>query len=255
VQSGKGEEMPFSLPALPYAFDALEPYIDKETMEIHYLRHHGNYVVNLNKALESAPQLASSSIEELLANSCAIVPDNIREAVRNNGGGHLNHSIFWQIMGPHKGGQPHGEIAEAIRSTFGGFNQFREKFSESAMKHFGSGWAWLAMNQSGKLNIFSTANQDSPASDGAYPIMGIDVWEHAYYLKYKNVRHEYVSNWWNVVNWDEIDIRFKRGLISFQRSPLPWFSALAGAAIAVGMLAFLNLVAAPDQGEQIPSLD
>lgn len=200
--------MPFSLPPLPYAFDALEPSIDKMTMEIHHGKHHGTYVTNLNKALESAPQLASKSIEELLANNCAIVPENIRTAVRNNGGGHINHSMFWLIMGPHKGGQPKGKIAEAINSTFGGFDQFKEKFTAAATGRFGSGWAWLIRDHSGKLEINSTANQDSPVMEGKYPVMGLDVWEHAYYLKYQNRRPEYIANWWNVVDWEEIEKRF-----------------------------------------------
>ncbi len=203
--------MPFSLPPLPYAFDALEPSIDKMTMEIHHGKHHGTYVTNLNKALESAPQLASKSIEELLANNCAVVPENIRTAVRNNGGGHINHSMFWQIMGPHKGGQPKGKIAEAIKGAFGGFDQFKEKLAAAATGRFGSGWAWLVRDGSGKLDIYSTANQDSPVMEGKYPVMGLDVWEHAYYLKYQNRRPEYITNWWNVVNWEEVEKRFTSG--------------------------------------------
>jgi len=203
--------MPFSLPPLPYAFDALEPSIDKLTMEIHHGKHHGTYVTNLNKALESAPDLASKSIEELLANNCAIVPESIRIAVRNNGGGHINHSMFWQIMGPGKGGQPKGKTADAIKATFGGFDQFKEKFTAAATGRFGSGWAWLIRDHSGKLEIYSTANQDNPVMEGKYPIMGLDVWEHAYYLKYQNRRPEYITNWWNVVNWDEIEKRFTSG--------------------------------------------
>jgi Fe-Mn family superoxide dismutase len=200
--------MPFSLPPLPYAPDALEPHIDKTTMEIHHGKHHNAYVTNLNKALESAPDLANKSIEELLANNCAIVPENIRTAVRNNGGGHINHSMFWQIMGPNAGGQPSGGIAEAIKSTFGGLDQFKEKFNAAATSRFGSGWAWL-VSRNGKLDVISTANQDSPVMDGLQPIMGVDVWEHAYYLKYQNRRPDYLSAWWNVVNWPEIDKRFQ----------------------------------------------
>ena len=200
--------MPFSLPPLPYAPDALEPHIDKTTMEIHHGKHHNAYVTNLNKALESAPDLANKSIEELLANNCAIVPENIRTAVRNNGGGHINHSMFWQIMGPNAGGQPSGGIAEAIKSTFGGLDQFKEKFNAAATSRFGSGWAWL-VSRNGKLDVISTANQDSPVMEGLQPIMGVDVWEHAYYLKYQNRRPDYVSAWWNVVNWPEIDKRFQ----------------------------------------------
>jgi Fe-Mn family superoxide dismutase len=200
--------MPFSLPALPYAFDALEPSIDKMTMEIHHGKHHNGYVTNLNKALESAPNLASKSLEELLAHNCAVVPENIRTAVRNNAGGHINHSMFWQIMGPKAGGQPSGNLAEAIKSAFGSFDQFKAKLTEAAMGRFGSGWAWLVVH-SGKLDIYSTANQDSPVMEGKSPVMGIDVWEHAYYLKYQNRRNEYVGAWWNVVNWAEIEKRFQ----------------------------------------------
>jgi Fe-Mn family superoxide dismutase len=199
--------MPFSLPSLPYPSDALEPSIDKMTMEIHHGKHHNGYVTNLNKALESAPDLASKSLEELLAKNCAIVPDAIKTAVRNNAGGHINHSMFWQIMGPKAGGQPSGKLADALKSTFGSFDTFKEKFSAAAMGRFGSGWAWL-VSQGGKLDIYSTANQDSPVMEGKYPVMGIDVWEHAYYLKYQNRRAEYIAAWWNVVNWAEIDKRF-----------------------------------------------
>jgi Fe-Mn family superoxide dismutase len=199
--------MPFTLPALPYAPDALEPSIDKATMEIHHGKHHNAYVTNLNKALESAPALAGKSVEELLANNLAIVPESIRTAVRNNGGGHLNHSMFWQIMGPKAGGQPGGKLAEAINSTFTSFDNFKDKLSAAAMGRFGSGWAWLVAHN-GKLDIYSTANQDSPVLEGKYPILGIDVWEHAYYLKYQNRRNEYVGAWWNVVNWAEIEKRF-----------------------------------------------
>ena len=199
--------MPFTLPPLPYAFDALEPYIDKMTMEIHHGKHHGAYVTNLNKALESAPNLAGKPIEELLASNCGVVPENIRTTVRNNGGGHINHSMFWQIMAPKAGGQPSGRLAQALQSTFGSFDQFKEKFTAAALARFGSGWAWLRA-QDGKLDIYSTANQDSPLMEGTYPVMGLDVWEHAYYLKYQNRRAEYITAWWNVVNWAEIEKRF-----------------------------------------------
>jgi len=209
--AAKGGVMPFSLPALPYPFDALEPSIDKMTMEIHHGKHHGTYVTNLNKALESAPELASKSIEELLANNCAIVPESVRTAVRNNGGGHMNHSMFWQIMGRGKGGQPKGKVADALKSTFGGFDQFKEKFAAAATGRFGSGWAWLVRVAGGKLEVYSTPNQDSPVMEGKYPVMGLDVWEHAYYLKYQNRRPEYIAAWWNVVNWDEIENRFTSG--------------------------------------------
>lgn len=203
--------MPFTLPALPYAADALEPYIDKQTMEIHHDKHHGAYVNNLNKALESAPQLAGKTLEELLANNCAIVPENIRTAVRNNGGGHANHSMFWQIMAAKAGGAPSGKIADAIKSAFGGFDAFKEKFNAAAASRFGSGWAWLVKNSSGGLEVISTANQDNPVMEGKFPVMGLDVWEHAYYLKYQNRRPEYVTAWWNVVNWTEIEKRFASG--------------------------------------------
>jgi Fe-Mn family superoxide dismutase len=199
--------MAFSLPPLPYAFDALEPSIDKMTMEIHHGKHHNAYVTNLNKALESAPALAGKSLEELLANSCAIVPESIRTVVRNNGGGHINHSMFWQIMGPNAGGQPGGKLAEAIKTAFNSFDNFKEKLTAAGMGRFGSGWAWLVL-QNGKLDIYSTANQDSPVMEGKYPVMGVDVWEHAYYLKYQNRRNEYLAAWWNVVNWPEIEKRF-----------------------------------------------
>jgi Fe-Mn family superoxide dismutase len=203
--------MPFSLPPLPYAADSLEPHIDKMTMEIHHGKHHNAYVTNLNKALESAPNLANKTIEELLANSCAIVPENIRPAVRNNGGGHINHSMFWTIMAKGGGGQPGGKLADAIKSTFGGFDQFKEKFNNAAATRFGSGWAWLIKDGSGKLDVYSTANQDSPVMEGKLPVMGLDVWEHAYYLKYQNRRPDYVAAWWNVVNWAEIEKRFAAG--------------------------------------------
>ena len=202
--------MPFTLPPLPYASDALEPSIDKTTMEIHHGKHHGTYVTNLNKALESAPNLAGKTIEDLLANGLAIVPENIRTAVRNNGGGHINHSMFWQIMAPQAGGQPGGHVAQAIQSTFGSFDSFKEKFGQAAATRFGSGWAWL-VKANGKLEIYSTANQDSPVMEGKFPVMGLDVWEHAYYLKYQNRRPDYIAAWWNVVNWPEIEKRFNAG--------------------------------------------
>jgi Fe-Mn family superoxide dismutase len=199
--------MAFSLPPLPYAPDVLEPNIDKMTMEIHHGKHHNAYVTNLNKALESAPDLQSKSLEELLANHCAIVPEAIRTAVRNNAGGHINHSMFWLIMAPGAGGNPVGNVASAISSTFGSFDAFKEKFNAAATTRFGSGWAWLVKGSSG-LEITSTANQDSPVMEGKYPVMGLDVWEHAYYLKYQNRRPDYISAWWNVVNWPEIENRF-----------------------------------------------
>ena len=202
--------MAFTVPPLPYAFDALEPHIDKMTMEIHHDKHHAAYVNNLNKALESAPQLQSKSLEELLANNCAIVPDNIKTPVRNNAGGAINHDLFWKIMGPKAGGNPIGNIGQAINSTFGSFDTFKEKFNAAGVGRFGSGWAWL-IKKGGAIEIISTANQDSPLMEGHFPIMGCDVWEHAYYLKYQNRRPDYLAAWWNVVNWPEIEKRFNAG--------------------------------------------
>jgi Fe-Mn family superoxide dismutase len=199
--------MPFTLPSLPYASDALEPHIDKMTMEIHHGKHHNAYVTNLNKALESAPDLASKTIEQLLANNCAAVPENIRTAVRNNGGGHANHAMFWTIMGPRAGGAPVGNVARAITGTFGSFDSFKEKFGAAATTRFGSGWAWL-IKSGDKIDIISTANQDSPIMEGKFPVMGLDVWEHAYYLKYQNRRPDYIAAWWNVVNWEAVESRF-----------------------------------------------
>ena len=202
--------MAFTLPALPYANDALEPHIDAKTMEIHHDKHHGAYVTNLNKALESAPQLASKSLEELLANNCAIVPEAIRTAVRNNGGGHANHSMFWTIMGPGKGGKPVGNLAQAINGAFSSFDGLKEKFNAAATTRFGSGWAWLVKNGN-SLEITSSANQDSMLMEGKFAVMGLDVWEHAYYLKYQNRRPEYIGAWWSVANWEEVEKRFNAG--------------------------------------------
>ena len=197
----------FTLPALPYAVEALEPHIDARTMQIHHDLHHGAYVTNLNKAVDSAPELKGKSLEELLAGGCAIVPEGIRTTVRNNGGGHINHSLFWEIMTPNGGGQPVGNVAQAITGAFGGFDPFREKFNNAGMTRFGSGWAWL-IKHAGKLEIISTANQDNPIMEGKTAVMGLDVWEHAYYLKYQNRRPDYIAAWWNVVNWPEIESRF-----------------------------------------------
>jgi Fe-Mn family superoxide dismutase len=202
--------MPFTLPPLPYAPNALEPHIDAMTMEIHHGKHHNAYVTNLNKALESAPDLAGKSIEELLANNCAAVPENIRTAVRNNGGGHWNHSMFWKIMGPGAGGAPVGNVAQAITGAFGGFDAFKEKFNAAGVGRFGSGWAWLLKTGSG-VEISSTPNQDCPVMEGRSIVMGCDVWEHAYYLKYQNRRPDYLAAWWNVVNWKEVEERFNAG--------------------------------------------
>ena len=199
--------MPFTLPALPYAPNALEPHIDTMTMEIHHGKHHNAYVTNLNKALESAPNLASKSIEELLANGCAAVPEAIRTAVRNNGGGHWNHSLFWQLMGPNAGGAPVGNLASAINAAFGSFDDFKTKFGAAGVGRFGSGWAWLIKTASG-VEIMSTPNQDNPLMEGKNAVIGLDVWEHAYYLKYQNRRPDYIGAWWNVVNWQEGEKRF-----------------------------------------------
>lgn len=194
--------MAFELPKLPYAYEALEPFIDAQTMNIHHTKHHQAYITNLNGALEKAPELASWSLEDLVAR-LADVPEGVRGVVRNHGGGTLNHNIFWEVMAPNAGGEPTGALAKAIESDFGGFANFKAEFEKAAVGRFGSGWAWLA-KQGGKLVVVSTANQDNPLTDGLTPLLGIDVWEHAYYLKYQNRRPEYVSNWWNVVNWDEV---------------------------------------------------
>ena len=195
------------LPALPYPYNALEPHIDALTMEIHHSRHHATYVNNLNAALEGHPELQEKSIEDLLRNLNE-VPESIRTAVRNNGGGHANHSLFWQIMSPNGGGQPTGELAEAINRTFGSFEKFKEEFTKAALTRFGSGLAWLVVKPNGSLAVYSLPNQDSPYMEGDTPILGLDVWEHAYYLKYQNKRPDYVAAWWNVVNWDEVNKRY-----------------------------------------------
>jgi Fe-Mn family superoxide dismutase len=200
--------MPFTLPPLPYAPNALEPHIDTMTMEIHHGKHHNAYVTNLNKALESAPDLANKSLEELLANNCSIVPENIRTAVRNNGGGHWNHSMFWKIMGPNGGGAPVGNVAQAINGAFGSFDAFKEKFNAAGVGRFGSGWAWL-IKSGNTVEITSTPNQDCPVMEGKHIVMGCDVWEHAYYLKYQNRRPDYLAAWWNTVNWQAVEERFK----------------------------------------------
>lgn len=200
--------MPFELPALPYAVDALEPHIDARTMEIHHGKHHAAYVNNLNTALESHPALLNKGIDDLVRNLDG-VPEAVRTAVRNNGGGHANHSMFWLLMAPGMGGAPRGDVAKAIDKAFQSFDAFKEAFTRSAMGRFGSGWAWLVVDSSSGLKIVSTANQDTPLSDGLTPVLGLDVWEHAYYLKYQNRRADYVGAWWNVVNWDEVERRFK----------------------------------------------
>lgn len=197
----------FELPPLPYAYDALEPYIDAETMKFHHDKHHAGYTRNLNKALEKHPELKSMSGEELLRNINSI-PADIQTTVRNNGGGYVNHKMFWEIMAPNAGGKPTGAIASAIDAAFGSFAAFQEQFNDAGGKRFGSGWAWLVYTADGKLEVTSTPNQDSPLMEDKYPIMGNDVWEHAYYLNYRNDRGAYLKAWWNVVNWDEVNKRF-----------------------------------------------
>lgn len=197
--------MAFTLPALPYAYDALTPYIDEETMHLHHEKHHNAYITNANAALEKHPELADKTIEELLADLNSI-PEDIRTAVRNNGGGHANHSLFWTVLAPNAGGEPTGAVKDGIEEAFGSFDAMKEKFSAAATGRFGSGWAWLVVSD-GKLEITSTPNQDSPISEGKTPILGLDVWEHAYYLNYKNVRPEYIKAFWNLVNWDEVNRR------------------------------------------------
>lgn len=197
----------FTLPPLPYAYDALNEYIDSETMTLHHDKHHGGYVKNLNEAIAPYPDLQGKSVEDLLINLDTI-PEDISTTVRNNGGGHANHTMFWSIMTPESQVEPSGEVVEAITTTFGDLEAFKEAFNTAGKKQFGSGWAWLVMNSDGELEVTSTANQDSPFMEGKYPIMGNDVWEHAYYLKYQNKRSDYLDAWWNVVNWDEVNSRF-----------------------------------------------
>jgi Fe-Mn family superoxide dismutase len=204
--------MKYELPALPYAYDALEPYIDAKTMEIHYTKHHQTYVNKLNEALDKHPEIADKSLAELLANLDA-VPEDIRTAVRNHGGGHWNHSFFWTIMGAQGAGVgkgPDGKIAEGIVATFGDFAKFKEEFAKAAAGVFGSGWAWLVLDENGKLAITSTSNQDSPLSKHQKPLLTLDIWEHAYYLKYQNRRPEYIDAWWNVVNWNAVNAEFEK---------------------------------------------
>jgi Fe-Mn family superoxide dismutase len=199
--------MAHELPKLPYAYDALEPHIDARTMEIHHTKHHQAYINNLNAALEKAPELKQKSLEDLLR-GIQQVPEAIRTAVRNHGGGHANHTLFWQVMAPKAGGPPAGRLGEAIGKTFGGFDAFKDQFAAAAAGRFGSGWAWLVVT-GGALSVESSANQDSPLMDGKTPILGLDVWEHAYYLHYQNRRPDYIAAWWNVVNWDEVARRFE----------------------------------------------
>jgi Fe-Mn family superoxide dismutase len=201
--------MPFELPPLSYAYNALEPTIDEETMHLHHDKHHQAYVTNLNNALQGQDALANLSIEDLVRRINE-VPENIRTAVRNNGGGHVNHTMFWEIMTPGGAKEPTGDLANVINQAFGSFDAFKTQFNDAGTKRFGSGWAWLVLAQGGALQVLSTANQDSPLMDGQYPVMGNDVWEHAYYLKYQNRRPEYLAAWWNVVNWDEVAKRYER---------------------------------------------
>ena len=203
--------MAYELPPLPYDYNALEPYIDEETMHLHHDKHHQAYVNNLNAALQGQSQFENMGIDQLIR-SLNSVPENIRTTVRNNGGGHINHSMFWQIMKPNGGGEPTGDLANAINSAFGSFDQFKAAFNDAGAKRFGSGWAWLVIGPDGKLAVTSSANQDSPLMEGQYPVMGNDVWEHAYYLKYQNRRPEYLAAWWNVLNWDEIAKRYAQGV-------------------------------------------
>ncbi len=198
--------MAYELPQLPYAYDALEPHIDKETMNIHHTKHHNTYITNVNNAIAGKADLEGKSVEELVSNLDA-VPEDIRTAVRNNGGGHANHSLFWTILSPNGGGEPSGELAEAINSKFGGFDAFKDQFTKAATTRFGSGWAWLVVNN-GELEVTSTPNQDSPLMEGKTPILGLDVWEHAYYLNYQNRRPDYISAFFNVVNWEEVANRY-----------------------------------------------
>jgi len=197
-----------SLPPLPYDYSALEPHIDAQTMTLHHDKHHAAYVNNLNAAIEKHPQLGSKSVEDLLRDINSI-PEDIRTTVRNNGGGHMNHTMFWQIMKPKGGGPPTGRVGDEIKKAFGSFEEFQKQFNDAGTKRFGSGWVWLIRSKAGKLEVISTANQDNPIVDGHHAIMGNDVWEHAYYLKYQNRRPEYLAAWWNVVNWDEVNKRFK----------------------------------------------
>ena len=203
--------MAYELPPLPYDYNALEPYIDEETMHLHHDKHHQAYVNNLNAALQGQSQFENMSVDDLMR-QINNVPESIRTAVRNNGGGHANHSMYWQIMKPNGGGEPTGDLANAINSAFGSFDQFKAAFNDAGAKRFGSGWAWLVIGPYGKLAVTSSANQDSPLMEGQYPVMGNDVWEHAYYLKYQNRRPEYLAAWWNVLNWDEIAKRYAQGV-------------------------------------------
>jgi Fe-Mn family superoxide dismutase len=210
-QNAGGET--FKLPPLPYDYKALEPHIDAATMRFHHDKHHAAYVKNLNDAINKYPELKSKSAEDLLRNLNS-VPEDIRTTVRNNAGGHVNHTMFWEIMGPNGGGAPKGAIAKAITDTFGSFDAFKQQFNDAGLKRFGSGWAWLVRTKDGKLQVISTANQDSPLMEGSIPILANDVWEHAYYLKYQNKRADYLAAWWNVINWNEVNKRFEQAMKS-----------------------------------------
>ncbi|MBD1808688.1 superoxide dismutase [Microcoleus sp. FACHB-SPT15] len=201
----------FQLPPLPYDYNALEPHIDAATMQFHHDRHHAAYVKNLNDAVNKYPELKSKSVEQLISDLNSI-PEDIRTTIRNNGGGHVNHTMFWEIMSPNGGGEPTGAIATAIKANFGSFDEFKKQFNDAGAKRFGSGWAWLVRTQDGKLAVTSTPNQDSPLMEGSFPIMGNDVWEHAYYLKYQNKRADYLTAWWNVVKWNEVNKRLEQAM-------------------------------------------
>lgn len=202
--------MAFEMVPLPYSYDALEPYIDAKTVELHYSKHHQTYLTNLNGALEKHAELGNLTIEQILSDLNR-VPEDIRMVVRNNGGGYYNHNIYWAIMKPNGGGEPTGQLGEAIRSTFGSFQSFKEQLEKAGLGRFGSGWAWLSKKNDGSLTIHSTPNQDTPLAEGMFPVIGVDVWEHAYYLKYQNRRAEYLTNWWNTVNWEEAERRYQQG--------------------------------------------
>lgn len=202
---------PFELPPLPYDYDALEPYIDEETMKFHHDKHHAGYTKNLNAAVSKYPELAKISAEDILRN-IETVPADVANTIRNNGGGYVNHKMFWEIMSPNGGGEPTGDIAKAINDSFGSFAAFQNQFNQAGSKQFGSGWAWLVLDANQQLKVMGTLNQDSPLMNGMYPVMGNDVWEHAYYLKYRNQRGEYLKNWWNVVNWQEVNQRYQQGI-------------------------------------------
>jgi Fe-Mn family superoxide dismutase len=207
--------MAYEVPPLPYAYNALEPYIDDATMHLHHDKHHAAYVTNLNAAVAKHPGLDKKTPEELIRNLNAL-PEDVRGAIRNNGGGHVNHTMFWQIMGPNRGGNPSGDIADAITKSFGGFDKFQEAFEKAGLGQFGSGWAWLVRAKGGEFKVTSTPNQDNPMSNGDFPVMGNDVWEHAYYLKYQNRRADYLKAWWNVVNWDEVNKRLAQAPAFFK---------------------------------------